>query len=222
MRSGWMMRQPGTSVLSRKNLYEYATWDGASSSSGMTITRPKKELLEKTGNYDEKTHQANYTICLNPAQRISHRAVTRSSYRTRWKCEYFGKTGMELMLDSIKVYEYILQDGDWVKGNEVKDSVRVEKVEETASTRKYKFVLPDEKALVLEYSYKMNPGNLASDMAVKNTATLAGKIVGSQVSVKSDSASATVNNDSSDCFQDGFCYKLSHHGKPGNLCDIPL
>ena len=88
------------------------------------------------------------------------------------KSEYFGKTGMELMLDSIKVYEYILQDGDWVKGNEVKDSVRVEKVEETASTRKYKFILPDEKALVLEYSYKMNPGNLASDMAVTNTATL--------------------------------------------------
>lgn len=29
-------------------------------------------------------------------------------------------------------------------------------------TRKYKFVLPDEKALVLEYSYKMNPGNLAT------------------------------------------------------------
>lgn len=101
---------------------------------------------------------------------------------------------MELMLDSIKVYEYILQDGDWVKGEEVKDGVRVEKVEETASTRQYKFVLPDEKALVLEYSYKMNPGNLASDMAVKNTATLAGKIVGNQVSVKSDSASATVNN----------------------------
>lgn len=107
---------------------------------------------------------------------------------------HFGKTGMELMLDSIKVYEYILQDGDWVKGEEVKDGVRVEKVEETASTRQYKFVLPDEKALVLEYSYKMNPGNLASDMAVKNTATLAGKIVGNQVSVKSDSASATVNN----------------------------
>lgn len=42
---------------------------------------------------------------------------------------------MELMLDSIKVYEYILQDGDWVKGEEVKDGVRVEKVEETASTR---------------------------------------------------------------------------------------
>ena len=99
------------------------------------------------------------------------------------------------MLDSIKVYEYILQDGDWVKGNEVKDSVRVEKVEETASTRKYKFILPDEKALVLEYSYKMNPGNLASDMAVKNTAALAGKkSVGNQVSVKSDSASATVHN----------------------------
>lgn len=108
--------------------------------------------------------------------------------------EHFGKTGMELMLDSIKVYEYILKDGDWTKGNEITDSVRVEKVEETASTRKYKFVLPDEKALVLEYSYKMNPGTLASDMSVKNTAELKGEIVGNNVSVKSDNASATVDN----------------------------
>lgn len=150
----------------------------------MTITRPKKELLEKTGNYDAKTHQANYTLCINPrAEDLAPGSDTLELTDTM-ESEYFGKTGMELMLDSIKVYEYILQDGDWVKGNEVKDSVRVEKVEETASTRKYKFVLPDEKALVLEYSYKMNPGNLASDMAVKNTATLAGKIVGNQVSAK--------------------------------------
>lgn len=161
----------------------------------MTITRPKKELLEKTGNYDEKTHQANYTLCINPrAEDLAPGSDTLELTDTM-ESEYFGKTGMELMLDSIKVYEYILQDGDWVKGEEVKDGVRVEKVEETASTRQYKFVLPDEKALVLEYSYKMNPGNLASDMAVKNTATLAGKIVGNQVSVKSDSATATVNND---------------------------
>jgi len=181
-------------TLEEKTYTNTATWDGASTSSGMTITRPKKELLEKTGNYDVKTHQANYTLCINPrAEDLAPGSDTLELTDTM-ESEYFGKTGMELMLDSIKVYEYILQDGDWVKGNEVKDSVRVEKVEETASTRKYKFVLPDEKALVLEYSYKMNPGNLASDMAVKNTATLAGKIVGNQVSVKSDSASATVHN----------------------------
>lgn len=182
-------------TLEEKTYTNTATWDGASTSSGMTITRPKKQLLEKTGNYDVKTHQANYTLCINPrAEDLAPGSDTLELTDTM-ESEYFGKTGMELMLDSIKVYEYILQDGDWVKGNEVKDSVRVEKVEETASTRKYKFILPDEKALVLEYSYKMNPGNLASDMAVKNTATLAGKIVGNQVSVKSDSASATVNND---------------------------
>ena len=181
-------------TLEEKTYTNTATWDGASTSSGMTITRPKKQLLEKTGNYDAKTHQANYTLCINPrAEDLAPGSDTLELTDTM-ESEYFGKTGMELMLDSIKVYEYILQDGDWVKGNEVKDSVRVEKVEETASTRKYKFVLPDEKALVLEYSYKMNPGNLASDMAVKNTATLAGKIVGNQVSVKSDSASATVHN----------------------------
>lgn len=181
-------------TLEEKTYTNTATWDGASTSSGMTITRPKKKLLEKTGNYDVKTHQANYTLCINPrAEDLAPGSDTLELTDTM-ESEYFGKTGMELMLDSIKVYEYILQDGDWVKGNEVKDSVRVEKVEETASTRKYKFVLPDEKALVLEYSYKMNPGNLASDMAVTNTATLAGKIVGSQVSVKSDSASATVDN----------------------------
>ena len=182
-------------TLEEKTYTNTATWDGASTSSGMTITRPKKQLLEKTGNYDVKTHQANYTLCINPrAEDLAPGSDTLELTDTM-ESEYFGKTGMELMLDSIKVYEYILQDGDWVKGNEVKDRVRVEKVEETASTRKYKFILPDEKALVLEYSYKMNPGNLASDMAVKNTATLAGKIVGNQVSVKSDSASATVNND---------------------------
>lgn len=181
-------------TLEEKTYTNTATWDGASTSSGMTITRPKKELLEKTGNYDEKNHQANYTLCINPrAEDLAPSSDTLELTDTM-KSEYFGKTGMELMLDSIKVYEYILQDGDWVKGNEVKDSVRVEKVEETASTRKYKFILPDEKALVLEYSYKMNPGNLASDMAVTNTATLARKIVGTQVSVKSDSASATVHN----------------------------
>lgn len=181
-------------TLEEKTYTNTATWDGASTSSGMTITRPKKKLLEKTGNYDVKTHQANYTLCINPrAEDLAPGSDTLELTDTM-ESEYFGKTGMELMLDSIKVYEYILQDGDWVKGNEVKDSVRVEKVEETASTRKYKFVLPDEKALVLEYSYKMNPGNLASDMAVTNTATLAGKIVGNQVSVKSDSATATVNN----------------------------
>ena len=181
-------------TLEEKTYTNTATWDGASTSSGMTITRPKKKLLEKTGNYDVKTHQANYTLCINPrAEDLAPGSDTLELTDTM-KSEYFGKTGMELMLDSIKVYEYILQDGDWVKGNEVKDSVRVEKVEETASTRKYKFILPDEKALVLEYSYKMNPGNLASDMAVTNTATLAGKIVGNQVSVKSDSATATVNN----------------------------
>lgn len=181
-------------TLEEKTYTNTATWDGASTSSGMTITRPKKQLLEKTGNYDAKTHQANYTLCINPrAEDLAPSSDTLELTDTM-KSEYFGKTGMELMLDSIKVYEYILQDGDWVKGNEVKDSVRVEKVEETASTRKYKFILPDEKALVLEYSYKMNPGNLASDMAVTNTATLARKIVGTQVSVKSDSATATVNN----------------------------
>ena len=181
-------------TLEEKTYTNTATWDGASTSSGMTITRPKKQLLEKTGNYDVKTHQANYTLCINPrAEDLAPGSDTLELTDTM-ESEYFGKTGMELMLDSIKVYEYILQDGDWVKGEEVKDGVRVEKVEETASTRQYKFVLPDEKALVLEYSYKMNPGNLASDMAVKNTATLAGKIVGNQVSVKSDSASATVHN----------------------------
>lgn len=181
-------------TLEEKTYTNTATWDGASTSSGMTITRPKKQLLEKTGNYDVKTHQANYTLCINPrAEDLAPGSDTLELTDTM-ESEYFGKTGMELMLDSIKVYEYILQDGDWVKGEEVKDGVRVEKVEETASTRQYKFVLPDEKALVLEYSYKMNPGNLASDMAVTNTATLAGKIVGNQVSVKSDSATATVNN----------------------------
>ena len=181
-------------TLEEKTYTNTATWDGASTSSGMTITRPKKELLEKTGNYDAKTHQANYTLCINPrAEDLASGSDTLELTDTM-ESEYFGKTGMELMLDSIKVYEYILKDGDWVKGDEVKDGVRVEKVEETASTRKYKFILPDAKALVLEYSYKMNPGNLASDMAVTNTATLAGKIVGNQVSVKSDSATATVNN----------------------------
>lgn len=181
-------------TLEEKTYTNTATWDGASTSSGMTITRPKKELLEKTGNYDVKTHQANYTLCINPrAEDLAPGSDTLELTDTM-ESTHFGKTGMELMLDSIKVYEYILQDGDWVKGEEVKDGVRVEKVEETASTRQYKFILPDEKALVLEYSYKMNPGNLATDMSVKNTATLAGKTVGNQVSAKSDSASATVHN----------------------------
>ena len=182
-------------TLEEKTYTNAATWDGASTSSGMTITRPKKEILEKTGDYDEKTHQANYTLCINPrAEDLAPGSDTLELTDTM-ESTYFGKSGMELMLDSIKVYEYILQDGDWVKGNEVKDIVRVEKVEETASTRKYKFVLPDEKALVLEYSYKMNPGNLATDMSVKNTAALAGrKPVGSNVPVKNDSASATVHN----------------------------
>lgn len=181
-------------TLEEKTYTNAATWDGASTSSGMTITRPKKEILEKTGNYDVKTHQANYTLCINPrAEDLAPGSDTLELTDTM-ESTHFGKTGMELMLDSIKVYEYILQDGDWVKGNEVKDIVRVEKVEETASTRKYKFVLPDEKALVLEYSYKMNPGDLATDMSVKNTATLAGKLVGNDVTVKNDSASATVHN----------------------------
>ena len=182
-------------TLEEKTYTNAATWDGASTSSGMTITRPKKELLEKTGDYDEKTHQANYTLCINPRAEDLAPGSDMLELTDTMESTYFGKTGMELMLDSIKAYEYILQDGDWVKGNEVKDIVRVEKVEETASTRKYKFVLPDEKALVLEYSYKMNPGNLATDMSVKNTAALAGrKPVGSNVPVKNDSASATVHN----------------------------
>ena len=181
-------------TLEEKTYTNTATWDGASTSSGMTITRPKKELLEKKGSYNQTTHQANYTLCINPrAEDLASGSDTLELTDTM-ESEYFGKTGMELMLDSIKVYEYILQDGDWVKGNEVKDGVRVEKVEETASTRQYKFVLPDEKALVLEYSYKMNPGDLATDMSVKNTATLAGKLVGNDVTVKNDSASATVHN----------------------------
>lgn len=181
-------------TLEAKTYTNTATWDGVSTSSGMTIIRPKKELLEKTGNYDETTHQANYTLCINPrAENLAPYSDTLELTDTM-ESTHFGKTGMELMLDSIKVYEYILKDGDWVKGDEIKDSVRVEKVEETASTRQYKFILPDEKALVLEYSYKMNPGTLASEMPVTNTATLAGKTVGTNVSVKSDSASATVDN----------------------------
>lgn len=181
-------------TLEEKTYTNTATWGSASTSSGMTITRPKKELLEKKGSYNQTTHQANYTLCINPrAEDLAPGSDTLELTDTM-ESTHFGKTGMELMLDSIKVYEYILQDGDWVKGNEVKDIVRIEKVEETASTRKYKFVLPDAKALVLEYSYKMNPGTLASDMSVKNTAELAGKIVGNNVSVKSDSATATVNN----------------------------
>lgn len=182
-------------TLEEKTYTNAATWDGASTSSGMTITRPKKEILEKTGNYDVKTHQANYTLYINPQAKDLAPGSDMLELTDTMESTHFGKTGMELMLDSIKVYEYILQDGDWVKGNEVKDIVRVEKVEETASTRKYKFVLPDEKALVLEYSYKMNPGDLATDMSVKNTATLAGKTVGNHdVTVKKDSASATVHN----------------------------
>lgn len=119
-------------TLEEKTYTNTATWNGASTSSGMTITRPKKELLEKTGNYDAKTHQANYTLCINPrAEDLAPGSDTLELTDTM-ESEYFGKTGMELMLDSIKVYEYILQDGDWVKGEEVKDGVRVEKVEETA------------------------------------------------------------------------------------------
>ena len=181
-------------TLEAKTYTNTATWDGVSTSSGMTITRPKKDLLEKTGNYDEKTHQANYTLCINPrAEDLAPDSDTLELTDTM-ESEHFGKTGMELMLDSIKVYEYILKDGDWTKGNEITDSVRVEKVAETASTRQYKFFLPDEKALVLEYSYKMNPGDLANDMPVTNTAALARTIVDSNVSVKKDSASATVDN----------------------------
>ena len=181
-------------TLEEKTYTNTATWDGASTSSGMTITRPKKELLEKTGNYDAKTHQANYTLCINPrAEDLAPDSDTLELTDTM-ESEHFGKTGMELMLDSIKVYEYILKDGDWTKGNEITDSVRVEKVAETASTRQYKFFLPDEKALVLEYSYKMNPGDLANDMPVTNTAALARTTVDKNVLVKKDSASATVDN----------------------------
>ena len=182
-------------TLEAKTYTNTATWDGVSTSSGMTIKRPKKELLEKTGNYDEKTHQANYTLCINPrAEDLAPGSDTLELTDTM-ESEYFGQHGMELMLDSIKVYEYILQDGDWVKGKEITDSVRIKKVEETASMRKYKLFLPDAKALVLEYSYKMNPGDLANDMPVKNTAELAGKTpVSYPVLVKKDSASATVDN----------------------------
>lgn len=172
-----------------------ATWDSVSASSDMTITRPQKKLLEKKGSYDQATHQANYTLYINPRTEDLVPDSDTLVLTDTMESTHFGKTGMELMLDSIKVYEYILQDGDWVKGNEVKDSVRVEKVEETASMRKYKFFLPDEKALVLEYSYKMNPGDLASEKAVTNKAELEGKTsVNNSVSVQSDSASATVNN----------------------------
>ena len=181
-------------TLEKKTYTNAATWDGVSTSSGMTITRPKKELLEKTGNYDEKTHQANYTLCINPRAEDLVPGSDTLELTDTMTSTHFGKSGMELMLDSIKVYEYILQDGDWVKGKEITDSVRIEKVEETASTRKYKFILPDEKALVLEYSYKMNPGDLANDMPVTNTAALAGTTVNNNVSVKKDSASATVDN----------------------------
>lgn len=187
----------------------------------MTITRPKKELLEKTGNYDAKTHQANYTLCINPQAKDLAPGSDTLELTDTMESTHFGKTGMELMLDSIKVYEYILQDGDWVKGEEVKDGVRVEKVEETASTRQYKFVLPDEKALVLEYSYKMNPGNLASDMAVKIRLRWRENCRQSGFGEKRQCI-GNCKQCRSDCFQDGFCYKLSHHGKPGNLCDIPL
>lgn len=181
-------------TLEAKTYTNTATWGSVSTSSGMTITRPKKDLLEKTGNYDEKNHQANYTLCINPrAEDLAPDSDTLELTDTM-KSEHFGKTGMELMLDSIKVYEYILKDGDWTKGNEITDSVRVEKVAETASTRQYKFFLPDEKALVLEYSYKMNPGTLANDMPVTNTAALARTTVDKNVLVKKDSASATVDN----------------------------
>ena len=182
-------------TLEAKTYTNTATWDGVSTSSGMTITRPKKDLLEKTGNYDEKTHQANYTLCINPRAEDLVPGSDTLELTDTMESEYFGQHGMELMLDSIKVYEYILQDGDWVKGKEITDSVRIKKVEETASMRKYKFFLPDAKALVLEYSYKMNPGDLANDMPVKNTAELAGKTpVSYPVLVKKDSASATVDN----------------------------
>ena len=182
-------------TLEAKTYTNTATWGSVSTSSGMTITRPKKDLLEKTGQYDEKTHQANYTLCINPrAEDLAPDSDTLELTDTM-KSEHFGQSGMELMLDSIKVYEYILKDGDWTKGDEIKDCVRVEKVEETASTRQYKFILPDEKALVLEYSYKMNPGHLANEMPVTNTAELAGRTpVNNSVLVKNDSASATVDN----------------------------
>lgn len=172
-----------------------ATWNGASISSSMTITRPKKKPLEKTGSYDETTHQANYTLYVNPQAEDLAPGSNTLELTDTMKSEYFGKTGMELMLDSIKVYEYLLKNGEWVKGKEIPNGVSIKKDEETASTRQYKFILPDAKALVLEYSYKMNPGDLASDKAVTNTAELAGRTsVSNQVSVKRDSASATVNN----------------------------
>ena len=173
-----------------------ATWNGASISSSMTITRPKKEPLEKTGSYDENTHQANYTLYVNPQAEDLAPGSNTLELTDTMESEYFGKTGMELMLDSIKVYEYLLKNGEWVKGEEVKNGVRVEKLEETPSTRQYKFILPDAKALVLEYSYKMNPGGLADDdKKVTNTAALEGKTsVSHEVAVKRDSASATVNN----------------------------
>lgn len=104
-------------TLEEKTYTNTATWNGASTSSGMTITRPKKQLLEKTGNYDVKTHQANYTLCINPrAEDLAPGSDTLELTDTM-ESEYFGKTGMELMLDSIKVYvdtgevftDYILQ-----------------------------------------------------------------------------------------------------------------
>lgn len=178
-----------------KDYINTAEWNGSSDSSSMKVIRTEKKPVEKSGVYDANTHQANYTIVVNPSAKNLSPVGDTLELTDTMSSTYFGQAGMELMLDSVKVYEYLLQDGEWVIGNEVINGCQVKAGTRTGSEREYTFILPDEKALVLKYSYKMNTDQLAGDLDVSNTVVLEGKTYRSNpVKVVKDAAIATANN----------------------------
>ena len=207
--------------LTEKTYKNTASWNGLEESAYMTVKRPKAERLTKNGTYDRNTKLASYTITINPYGEDLAKGAKTLELTDVLTSE---APGMELQLNSVKLYEYVIRDGEWVRGDEVDDITVVLNENPDSESRSATFIVPNKKALVLEYAYKITPGNLAEDFTLTNTAELAGyESVKSDVQAYREEASATadssiltvfkVDSTSNLAISSPATFELSHYNK---------
>lgn len=149
-----------------------ATWGEAKASASATFTR-KFNVLEKTGEQTESKgdSRAHYSIVINPTGKdLAPGADTITLTDTLTVQKGFSA---QLDRSTLKLYNYPKQEGDTPLPDTLYDFHPSSSVNSDGkNVYTMNFVLPDERAFVLEYEYFTNAKN--QKVELKNAAQLSG------------------------------------------------
>ena len=156
-----------------------------------------KPTLEKASVLDKETglNQVTYYVVVNP----DGRDLDPNSIQLELRDTLTLPPGVsaDLLPNTIGLYHYDAtnQDGHYLGEKKDFDGFKVEKEEGTGYT--YNFILPDEAAVVVVYTYEIDLGSSAAQkITVNNTAALLGRAVisaGDQIQIEAQGSGAQVN-----------------------------